>query len=133
MNFFRTRKTAPKPTISRQDALRCVPVVNESVKVLEGEGGDVLLEYPLPMKPFFISLFRRFQKTASTSPTPVPTKKLQLDNMGTIVWQQIDGSNTVKVIITDFAERFQISGQEAEQSVTKFLYELGRRGIIALR
>lgn len=127
MKLRSTKKKTPAPQLNRQQALQCTPVVNASIRQLESEDNDILLEYPLALKPFFLSLFRRFQNTWD-----VPTKKLQLDEMGSVVWAKIDGSTTVEDIIDDFAKHYGITRQEAEQSVTAFLVELGKRGIIAM-
>ncbi|HKJ66087.1 MAG TPA: PqqD family protein, partial [Desulfopila sp.] len=71
---------------------------------------------------------RRFQQSQE-----FPTKKLQLDAMGSHVWKEIDGNRNVSGIISRFADHYRITIQEAEKSVTTFLFELGRRGIIAMR
>ena len=116
------------PQISRQEALECKPVVNGSVMFSESDSGEILLEYPLPIKPFFLKLFQRFQQSYE-----YPTKKLQLDEMGSLVWKYIDGQTSVRTMIEDFAGRYNITVEEAEQSITAFLVELGKRGIIAMR
>ena len=130
MKLFRSQKSkGVQPVqLSRQDALRCRPVVNGSIRVESSTEGDVVLEYPLPLKPLFLSLFQRFQKSYE-----YPTKKLQLDEMGSHVWQYIDGKTSVKSMIEDFADHYGVTRQEAEQSITAFLVELGKRGIIAMR
>lgn len=127
MKLRGTKKKTSAPQLSRQQALQCTPVVNASIRQIESGDNDVLLEYPLALKPFFLSLFRRFRNTWE-----VPTKKLKLDEMGSVVWAKIDGSTTVEGIIDDFAKHYGITRQEAELSVTAFLVELGKRGIIAM-
>jgi len=62
----------------------------------------------------------------------MPTKKLQLDQMGSFVWNLIDGKNTVKDIIRIFAHDYRVTSQEAETAVAAFLKTLGQRGFIAL-
>lgn len=124
----KTNKPQSTPSLSRQEALRCTPVVNTSINFSESDRGMILLEYPLPMKPFFLSLFRRFQQSYE-----YPTKKLELDEMGSVVWKYIDGKTTVHTMIEHFAGRYKITTEEAEQSITAFLVELGKRGIIAMR
>lgn len=89
----------------------------------------MIIEYPLPLKPFFISIARRFYKTEE----PTLTKKLQLDSVGTKVWLLVDGSTDVKTIIKEIAPWTGLSLQEAELSVTTFLRELGRRGLIIIK
>ena len=89
----------------------------------------MIIEYPLPLKPFFVSLARKFNKTEERT----LTKKLQLDNIGSMVWLMIDGSTDVKTIIKQIVPETGLSLQEAEISVTTFLRELGRRGLILLK
>lgn len=128
MRLFNRSGEKSSPEISREDALRCTPVKNSSVQETFRDNGDVILEYPLHIKPFFLSLYKRF----NNSFTP-PMKKLQLDEMGTEVWKIIDNKKSTHSIIKTFAHRYNISLQEAEQSVTAFLLELGKRGLIGLR
>jgi hypothetical protein len=130
MKFLKPKKKKPQPTptLSRQEALQCTPVVNTSITFSESDSGLLLLEYPIPMKPFFLSLFRRSRQSYE-----YPTKKLELDEMGSVVWRYIDGKTTVHAMINDFAGRYKITSEEAEQSITSFLVELGKRGIIAMR
>jgi hypothetical protein len=63
----------------------------------------------------------------------VQTKKLQLDSMGTAVWDLVDGSRSVRRIVQIFAEAHRLENKEAEVSVTSFIRELGQRGLIGLR
>ncbi len=93
------------------------------------ESGDILIEYPLPIKPFFLQLANRFHKGIEQK----PTKKLQLDAMGSTVWQMFDGEKDVRTIIGEVAERSGLSRLEAEISVTAFLRQLGRRGLVLIR
>ncbi|MFC1886362.1 PqqD family peptide modification chaperone [Thermodesulfobacteriota bacterium] len=45
----------------------------------------------------------------------------------------IDGKRTVKQIVHLFAESHRLHIKEAEVSVTAFLHELGKRGIIGIK
>ena len=60
-------------------------------------------------------------------------RKLQLDILGTCVWDLVDDNSTVMDIIAAFAELHQLYHKEAEISVIQFLRELGRRGIIGMK
>lgn len=129
MKFFRSKSYhLENGGLSRKEALECVPVILESVTSLTGNDGEILLEYPLQLSPFLHSLFVRFQKNYTQ-----PTKKIALDSMGSMVWNMINGENTVKTIIIDFAAIQKITREEAEQSVTLFLAQLGKKGLIAMR
>ncbi len=116
------------PALTRDQALACTPVRNNVVSWEVLESGLVQVEYMLVLKPFLQSIFERFGNT----PTEQPTRKLELDSLGSQVWQLIDGTRTTSQLIEAFALQHKISTQEAEQSITLFLRELGRRGLIAL-
>ena len=129
--LFKTKKTAsiPATSITRTESLACIPEQSAHVSCSKQEDGNVTIEYPLPLKPFFLSLARKFNKTEEQK----LTKKLQLDNIGSRVWLMIDGSTDVKTIIKRIAPETGLSLQEAEISVTTFLRELGRRGLILIK
>lgn len=123
------RKKNRATALTRQEALKCVPVRNSSaINCTELESGEIRLEYPLPMSPFFKSIYKRFQNN-----TAFPTKKLQLDEMGSLVWMHINGEDSAQTIVSYFADHYGITLHEAEISVTTFLAELGKRGLIAMR
>jgi hypothetical protein len=128
MKLFPRKKRRPA-SLSRQEALQCIPVQNSSaIHSTELESGEIRLEYPLPISPFFRSIYKRFQNNAD-----LPTKKLQLDEMGSAVWMRINGEDSAQTIVSYFADHYGITLHEAEISVTTFLAELGKRGLIAMR
>ncbi len=127
MGLFRKKKRAP--TLTRDQALACTPVRNNIVNWELLDSGLIQVEYTLVLKPFLQSVFERFNSASAES----PTRKLQLDVIGTQVWQMIDGNRTAAELIEEFARDHKISIHEAEQSITLFFRELGKRGLIALR
>ncbi len=114
--------------LTRTEALASIPLRSPTATWEILENGDVLIEYPLHLRPFFLQLFSRFNK----GQVPAPTKKLQLDAMGSKVWLMFDGKKEVKAIIREVAGQTGLSLQEAEISVTTFLRQLGRRGLILI-
>jgi hypothetical protein len=60
-------------------------------------------------------------------------KKLHLDEMGTAVWDLMDGRRSVRRVIQGFATKYQLHLKEAEVAVTRFLRELGKRGLIGFK
>ncbi len=114
--------------INRQEALNCIPVRNATVQSHELDSGDILVEYPLLLKPLFKALHKRFHGNSRP-----PTRKLELDTMGSLVWNMIDGENSTQTIIKRFSSHYSITLQEAETSVTTFLLELGKRGLIGMQ
>jgi len=126
MNLFSPKKSQPQ--LSRAEALACVPQYVPLVRSTENNG-RTRLEYPLSMRPFFLQLAQRFTRQTGT---PL-TKKIELDEYGAMVWQLIDGTRTISQIIEIFAANTGLSKQDAEISVTAFMRELGRRGLIVLK
>ncbi|TKB23814.1 PqqD family protein [Desulfopila sp. IMCC35006] len=122
-------RKSPHKGLTRTEALAGIPERAPSVSWKVLESGDILIEYPLQLQPFFLQLANRFHKGI----TQRPTKKLQLDGMGSTVWQMFDGARDVRRIIADVAEQSGLSLLEAEISVTAFLRQLGRRGLILIR
>ncbi len=123
------RKSKPKPRLSRTAALECCPAKSIDVTELRLDSGDVILEYPLTVRPWLASLARRLGGPSDTS----QTKKLQLDAMGTAVWDLVDGRRSVRRIIQIFAKQHRLDNKEAEVSVTSFIRELGKRGLVGLK
>lgn len=116
------------PAVSRTEALRCRPVKHSGISEETIAAGVVLLSYPLRPRPWIAGIARRL---APGRETPV-IRKLQLDEMGSAAFGMIDGRRTVAEIIREFSELYQLHPKEAEVSVTLFIRELGKRGIIGL-
>jgi hypothetical protein len=123
------RKRTPKSQLSRTAALECRPAKSINVTELRMDSGEVLLEYPLTVRPWLAALARRLGGPSDT----IQTKKLQLDAMGTAVWDLVDGSRSVRRIVQIFAKQHRLDKKEAEVSVTSFIRELGQRGLIGLK
>ena len=126
--FKKKNNTPPEPT--RTEALRCIPQRALAANWRLADQGDILIEYPLEIRPFFLQLARRFSPQKDL---PRPTRKLQLDRLGSMVWQMVDGRKDVGTIVREFSTASGLTLQEAEISVTAFFRQLGRRGLIFMR
>ena len=115
--------------ISRTAALNSTPVKNREVNELRLESGEILLTYPVAIRPWIAAVIRRLGGPADK----IQTKKLQLDTLGTSVWDLLNGKRSVNQIIRRFAQTHRVHAKEAELAVTRFLRDLGRRGLIGLR
>jgi hypothetical protein len=125
--FFKRAKTEIQ--MSRETALQCVPLKNKAVNVTQ-RGSDYLrLSYPLLLKPWMDQLLRRLNPTGSYP----PVRHLELDALGMQCWDMLDGNRSVAQIVDLFSRQRRVHPQEAEVAVTRFLRELGRRGIIGLK
>ena len=122
-------KPNPLPRLSKQSALAAIPVQNREVTTEVTASGHILIRYPVTMRPWMAKWLRRFK---GTSPQ-IRFRKLQLDNLGTDVWQMIDGKRTVQDIIDKFAQIHQLQSAESESAITQFLRDLGKRGLIGMR
>lgn len=116
--------------MNRSEALARKPVKSRHVTETRLETGEVLLEYPLAVRPLVAAVARRLGKSQEDL---VQIKKLQLDTLGTSVWDLVDGKCSVRRIIQIFAETHRLDKKEAEVSVTQFIRELGQRGLLGLR
>jgi len=124
----RSRKKPPS-VLSRTDALNCRPIKNEEIDEVVLETGEMLLSYPIKVRPWASVLLRRFGREGGTA----SKKKLQLDALGSTVWNMLDGHRTVRQVVQTFTRTHQLHPKEAEVAVTQFIRELGRRGLIGLK
>ncbi len=114
--------------LSRQEAMECIPLRNpEAIEYQSDEG--LLLHYPITAKPLFHSLISKLTGKDGSS----VQKKLQLDHLGSSVWELIDGKRSVKRIATIFQKEHQLDRREAETAIATFLKDLGKRGLVAMR
>jgi len=116
-------------SMSRAEALKFTPVKSGRVRETRLETGEIILTYPMDIRPWIDRMVKRFGGKGSKA----VEKKLQLDELGTAVWEQINGERSVKQVVQWFAKKYQLHTKEAEVSVSRFLRELGRRGLIGLK
>ena len=128
MKVFKNKPVANRMT--RSEALAFKPVKSQQVSETRLETGEVVIEYPLAVRPLIAAVARRLGKSQQDL---VQTKKLQLDALGTSVWDLVDGKHSVRRMINIFAETHRLERREAEVSVTQFIRELGKRGLLGLR
>jgi hypothetical protein len=127
MKRSKTRRS--QPALSRAEALNYRPAKNRQITEERIGDNEVIIAYPMTVKPWVSALLQRF----GGSSEPVRTKKLQLDELGTSVWDMVDGQRTVREIVAVFADTHRLERKEAEVSVTHFLRMLGQRGLIGMR
>jgi hypothetical protein len=122
------RKKRQTPHLTRTQALECRPAKSVRISETRLGTGEVLIEYPLRVRPWIAAVAKRLGGSSAR----VQTKKLQLDAMGTAVWDLVDGKRSVRGIVRIFAETHRLENKEAEVSVTSFIRELGQRGLLGL-
>ena len=121
----------PSSRLSKAEALEAIPVKNDHLEEERLPDGVVLIRYPaVPARSMIANLVRRI---GGGGPSKVRIRKIQLDRLGTEVWEMMDNQRSVKEIIAGFAERHQLSQREAEISITQFVRMLGQKGLIGLK
>jgi len=114
---------------TRSEALKSKPVKSSQITEERSESNEVIIHYPVTMRPLIARLAKRFGQPHDI----IQTKKLRLDKLGTGVWELIDGRRSVRRITEMFAEAHQLQRREAEVAVTQFLRQLGQRGLIGMQ
>jgi hypothetical protein len=127
----RFRKPSPSAQLTRDEALGCTPVKSRHVEAKRLPTGDYLIQYPEPPSTSAISGW--IQKLGGAGSRRVRVKKIQLDGLGSEVWELIDNHRTVSAIIQCFASHHQLPIREAEVSIVQFVRILGRKGLIGLK
>jgi len=105
-----------------------VPVKNRDLNEEITAEGLVRLSLPVGVRPALAGLARRF---GLWDGRPL-RKTVELDAMGTAVWQLLDGRRSAGEVAAALAERYRLDPREAELAVAQFLRLLGRRGAIAV-
>jgi hypothetical protein len=112
------------PTLSKDSALHAVPILNGDIRLQTSPQGFVRIRYPIQLKPWLTRLL--------PENIPLPMRTLELDSMGSFVWNHIDGRNSVQNLAEIVTNHYKCHPSEAEQAVATFIRQLGRRGIIGL-
>jgi hypothetical protein len=115
------------PEISGNEFLDAKPVRNSAVRWEKNQQGVILLVIPLkqPEEKGRKSIFSAFSPSSQE-------KKIQLDSMGSIIWELCDGEKTVKDIIQILNEKYGMGPSEAEISLNNYFIQLSKRGLIVL-
>ena len=123
------KQLSTNDAITRDQALGCVPVRNPQIDEQKNDNGEICLTYQVRIRPWFQNIVQKITGRADD----LITRKLQLDALGTSVWGMINGQRKAREIIDAFQKTHKLNRREAEISVTTFLKELGKRGLIVLR
>jgi hypothetical protein len=121
------------PRISRGEALGAVPVRNAridwEIREPKADAPDatpvVVLKVPRREDGYWRILNRMFAGPAH--------REVVLDELGTDVWLQCDGENSVEALIRHLAKKHKLERREVELSLTTYLSTLARRGYVGLK
>ena len=127
MKIFKRKSRGAE--ITRSQALNSIPIKSSHVSESRLESGEAFLTFPVRTKPWMAGIVKRLGGSFNGT----VMKKLQLDELGTAVWDRIDGKCSVRRMVEEFASEHQLHPKEAEVAVTQFLRDLGKRGLIGLK
>ena len=113
----------PQP-LTKEQSRKAVPVKNESVEETRTATGEVVLYLPRKEAGWIKVLSKVLY---------IPKgRKVALDELGTTVWDWLDGQVNVEQVIKKFAEKYRLSKREAELSVVAYLRTLAKRGLVGI-
>ncbi|MHC4981634.1 MAG: PqqD family protein [Planctomycetota bacterium] len=118
------RKTRGK-AVSPREPLRAVVYRNEAMKVEDRPGGRCLVTVPLRHPRWLVPPISWILPFSSS-------RRVELDVLGTEVFEMCDGKRVIEEIIENFAANHKLSFREAQLSVGTFLKQLTQRGLIAI-
>ncbi len=115
---------SPKTDLDRGRSLHGVPVRSDNVTVAEtAEDRDGLV---------LINRVVRGTKWWSRFAPPVLEQRLELDELGSFVFELIDGRHSVAQIIEKFVGKYRVNRREAELATVAFLRKLAQKRLIAI-
>jgi len=125
------RKKPEAPRISRSEFLKLKPVRNPIIKWVKDEKSEIKVTVPLRQSPAAAEEKTRSGKLLSKLfPSPPSEKTIQLDKVGSVVWELCDGNSTVKNIVDALYEKFKLMPAEAEISLDAYFRQLSKRALV---
>jgi hypothetical protein len=118
-----------RPKLSRSEVMAAIPVRNSAVEWAretrdEDRPNVALLRIPRRSGPVGDIVAKLFQLPAF--------RKLELDEIGSDVWEMCDGRSTVDALTRAVCAKYHLNRRQAEASVTAYLKMLAERRLIAL-
>lgn len=114
--FTRTR------SLSRREMLASSPCLNPKVRITELDTGGIMMVYEKAG-----SMVTRGLRQLFAIPR---TSELLLDEIGSRIVRQIDGTKRVSDLILYVAQEYNLSRKEAEVALLTYLDRLGRRNLV---
>lgn len=113
-----------QPGVSKAEVLGAFPVRNALVAWELNDRDEVVLRVPRRQD--------RVGKILSRIFAAPDHRQIVLDELGSRVWQLCTGKNTVESIVRDLAKQYRLSRREVELSLSRYLQQLARRGLVGL-
>jgi hypothetical protein len=130
IGFLKQIVVGNKPKVSRGEVLGARPVRHPGV---EWERGRVDLEQPptvLLRVPRRSDRWGEFVARIFRLPSH---RKIELDEMGSDVWEMCDGTLTVDALTRAVCAKYHLNRRQGEASVTAYMRMLAERRLLALK
>ena len=129
LDIFKRKKKQEKPQMPRSDFLKLRPIRNPSIKWEKDEDGNIQLLIPIKQeaakkKGVSKVLLKIFPQS------DVKEKKVQLDKIGSFVWELCDSNTTVEKIVNALSKEYKMVPREAEISLPIYFEQLSKRGLL---
>jgi hypothetical protein len=133
IQWAKDKVTGKKPQVSRAQVMSARPLRNPSVEWTR-EKRDA--EDPEAKPVVQLKIPRRSDKFGNVVAKifRLPEfRKLELDEIGSDVWEMCDGTNSVEELTKGLVMQYRLNRRQAETSVTAYLRMLAERRLIVLR
>lgn len=110
------------PALTREQAMQAWPVRNPALKVHVAD--DDLVTIELPRRKDWMGGVLGFLFSVPQA------KPVQLDEVGSLVWNLCDGDHTVHDIVGALVNEYKLNRREVEVSLTQYLQTLAKRGMV---
>jgi len=111
-----------KPILSRDQVYASRPMRNPNLRWERTEEGLVVLAIPRRE-----DLLGKILTIVFVVPK---SRSVQLDEVGSFVWDLCDGENSIREMIDRLSGEYKLNRKEADVSLTTYLRDLAKRGIV---
>jgi len=128
LDRLRRRKKPKGPVLSRSEFLKLKPVRNPIVKWEKNEKGEIKISVPLGQDSAKKGISAKV--LSKLGPPPPKERKIQLDKVGSEVWELSNGDRTIRDIVDALHEKYKMMTVEAEISLDAYFRQLSQRGLV---
>jgi hypothetical protein len=131
LDRLRRKKKEGIPEIPRNEFLKMIPVRNPQLKWDRNEEGNVRIFVPLKKSKKEDKRRKKKRQGPLSRILATPKeKRVQLDTIGSIVWDACDGKRTMKDIFEHLYKKYKMLPSEAEVSLNAYFNQLTERGLV---
>ncbi len=126
LDRLRRKKKEKAPEIPRSEFLKIRPVRNPALRWERNKQGNITIFIPAPQP----EPSRKKRKKGLTKESRPRERQIQLDAVGSIVWEFCDGQSTMEDISEQLHKKYKLLQSEAEISLNAYFNHLSKRGLI---